>query len=960
MRLEAIDSIDPRETEILTQLSRDPDQGVRRAAINRLTDVPALSRLAQDADPEDLPVLAARKESLLFQQIVDCEDGAEWQDHLDQINSPELLAKLAVEGRLPEVRLAAVHRIDDQQLLAGILKHNCGKQAAMAAMAKITDEPLLADLSEGAASKTTRRLAAEKIAEIERQRNQPNAKEILARKLHALADEAVRLQASPIIDAAVLRLAEIRQEWQALDRAHMHPAYSAFSIICNDVEKKYKEILEHRKTEQEKAAGYDQFRTRLDELCTVIERLSCVTDDDAEAAKAQAVAEWEVLVNEPNSKMVPSPTTTKRFAVACRAFATNREKIHQEKGRVEIVAQKCAETRALIAGRELKKAASRLAEAEKRLAPMKFNYFSKSTLEKLVADVSSELHWAETEIRSQGLTRRQEICAELEGLADSEDCAHMERQLQTLKQAWQKLARLEDAEGKELEQRFQKIVAELTGKLKALAHAQDWQLWANLTLKEKLLDRVAALDQEEDLETVVKVIKEAQAEWKQIGPVPHKESQKLWDEFHSACTRNFERAMPFLEEQKAGRVAAMDRRREICELAAGLAESNDWQQTTLAIKELQEEWKTLPHGSRREEQKLYQQFREACDRFFARRQEHYQGQEVERSQHLIAKERLCEEAELLAATPQIDYSRRFKHLQSEWKKIGPVPRNKEEAVWQRFRAACDAYFQWLAAEQQQNLQRKEALCEAVERLVAETTAEDNRKEVAARLTELQQQWKEIGPVPPDRSEALWQRFRQPCDAFFAARHQEYEKDEEQRRGNQGRKEEILAKAEELAGQRQDKETAAQLQQLQKEWFETGPAPREINKELNDRFKALCDAFFADRRQYFIDLQTQQLENQKKKESLCLRLENILGLSYQPGAGEKGKALSLAEELKQAMEDNFMLAGRRHEKKDLSGEVKRIEQEWQKIGPVPPRQIRPLTERYHKALAAYYKNQRSAK
>ena len=174
------------------------------------------------------------------------------------------------------------------------------------------------------------------------------------------------------------------------------------------------------------------------------------------------------------------------------------------------------------------------------------------------------------------------------------------------------------------------------------------------------------------------------------------------------------------------------------------------------------------------------------------------------------------------------------------------------------------------------------------------------------------------------------------------------------------KEELLARAEELAGRSKDQETAAQLQQLQKEWFETGPAPREINKELNDRFKDLCDAFFADRRQYFIDLHSRQLENQKKKESLCLRLENILGLSYQPGAGERGKALSLAEELKQAMEDNFMLAGRRHEKKDLSGEVKRIEQEWEKIGSVPPRQIRPLTERYRKALVAYYKSQRSQK
>lgn len=962
VRLAAVGSIEPGETELLSALSReDPDQGVRRAAISRLTDLTALSRLARNAVPEDIPVVAARKDTLLYQQIVDCADTGEWRDNLDQITSPELLAKLAVEGRLPEVRLAAVNRIEDQQLLAGIIKQNCGKHPAMAALAKITDEALLADLSESAASKTARRLAAEKIAAIAKQRNQPSDQEIIARKLHDLVAEAARLQASNDIDAAAFRLEAIKQEWQELDRANTHPASSAFQRICNDVEdRRYKEMLDRRKVDQEKAARYEQFQARLNELCSIIERVSCSPANDAEAVKAQAVADWATLVNDPNGEMVPSATLTKRFTDACRAFGSNREKISPERGLVEVIEKKCAEIRELIAGHDLRKAAARLADAEKSLASMKFNFFSKAAIEKLVANASSELHRAETEVRTRNLTRRQEICVELEHLAQAEKHSHIERQLQTLKQEWQQLAKLEDAEGKELEQRYEKIVAELTEKLKTLEHQQDWQLWANLTLKEKLTERVVALDHEETLETVLNVIKQSQDEWKQIGPVPHKESQRLWDAFHGACTRNFERAKPFLEELKTRRVEAMARRKEICVLAAELAESDDWQKTALAIKELQEEWKTLAHGSRREEQELYQQFRAACDRFFARRQEHYESQDKERGQNLTDKVKLCEEAEQLAATPQNDYPKIFKRLQSDWKKIGPVPRKKEEAIWQRFRAACDSYFHWLEAEQLKNLQRKEELCETAEKLVAEATAEGNRKELAARLTELQQQWKEIGPVPPDRSEAVWQRFRQPCDTFFAARHEEYEQEEEQRRANQGQKEEILAKVEDLAGRSKDKETAAQVQQLQKEWFEIGPAPREVNKELNDRFKTLCNAFFEDRRQYFTDLHTQQLENQKKKESLCLRLENILGLSYNTEARQKGKALTLAEELKQAMEDNFMLAGRRQEKKDLSGEVKRIEQEWQKIGPVPPRQIRPLTDRYKKALDVYYKNQQPSK
>jgi hypothetical protein len=209
-------------------------------------------------------------------------------------------------------------------------------------------------------------------------------------------------------------------------------------------------------------------------------------------------------------------------------------------------------------------------------------------------------------------------------------------------------------------------------------------------------------------------------------------------------------------------------------------------------------------------------------------------------------------------------------------------------------------------------------------------------------------------VPLDRKDALWQRFRKPCDLFFAARQEQFAKDDELRRLNQARREDLLARAEDLAGREADHETTRELQEIQKEWFAAGPAPREINRELNDRFKNLCDAFFDGRRQFFSELKAQQLANQKKKESLCLLLENILGTTNKSGATGRGKALSLAEELKQAMEDNFMLAGRR-DKKDLGEEIKRIEQDWQKIGSVPYKQNQPLTARYKKALDIYYKS-----
>jgi hypothetical protein len=654
---------------------------------------------------------------------------------------------------------------------------------------------------------------------------------------------------------------------------------------------------------------------------------------------------------------VQSAALQKRFANGCRAFDNIQEKIRREKEIIDNIEKKCAETRKLILAHNLKKAADRLADTEKDLATIKCKYFPGTATQKLVSDTATDLNETEKKLRAENLAKRLKICDELESLANTENHGRTERQLQALRQTWQQLPSLEDAAGIELAQRFQKVVDDLTEKLHNFQNERDWQLWANLSLKEKLAETVVALDQQENLETVVKVIKESQVEWKTIGPVPQKRAQKLWEKFHTACNRNFQRAEPYLQELKNRRAEALVRRQEICLQAAELAESSEWQKTATALKGLQEEWQTLMHGSRRRENELYLQFREACNRFFARRHEDSQRQKKDRGQHLHEKERLCEEAERLAAEPQADHSQKFKKLQAAWKKIGPVSRKQEEMIWKRFRAACDKYFNWRSEEQQQNLQRKEELCEKVEKLLAETTEDDNQKEIAGQLTKIQQQWKEIGPVPHNRSEAVWQRFRKPCDLFFKGRQEQFEKEKEQHRLNQGRKEKLLAQAENLAGQEADKKTISQLQKLQKEWRDTGPAPREINKELNERFKNLCDAFFAGRREYFADLTGEHFDNLKKKEILCLRLENITNTTYQPVGKRPGKALSLAEELKQAMEDNFMLAGRRNEKKTVQEEIKRIEEDWQKIGPVAQDRIRPLTARYQKALDSYYKSQR---
>ncbi len=957
VRLAAIGEIDPAETEILTELSvNDPDHRVRRGAIEHLADPVVLANLTRLVAPAELPLVVARKEQLLHDLVLACPDQDLGLKSLREISSPELLASIAVNHSRTEMRREAVERIADQQILAQVLEQNCGKEPARVAMAKISDEELLTRLSKSAASKTARQLAGDKLAEINHRRTQPDPAEIVRRTLSALATEAAAMLSSIDIDQAAAKLELGKEQWRKLDPDGNHPDYSFFTGICDDFARKFREIEERRALEREKALDYARLQAGLAEICTTIERLTSSPDPAAEDEKERMVSSWHALLAETAGKVTPSPAMAKKFAEVCRSFEISRPKIVREKDLLDTIEQDRQTAKGLIEKGALKKAGAALAEAEKKLVELNFKYFNPAATRKLITATAADLARAEQENHERNFERARQICAELEKISAQVD-TRTEGQLQELLRNLRELPNLYGAEAETLKDRFRKGVAELTAKLQGFQQERDWQLWANLTLKEKLTAQVEALDGEEDLATVFKVVRESQEKWKSIGPVPLKKSRKLWDRFHAACERSFKRTEPYLAERNAMRAEALERRREICARAAKLSESSDWRQTADTLKELQTEWQNLPAAPRQEERKLFKQFRKECDRFFARRQEVYLERDTDRREQLHKKEELCAEAEALAAEPQPEYAIKFRDLQADWKKAGPVPREEADQIWTRFRTACDLFFSWLDQERRANLAQKEELCRRAEKIVAGTEQTAGRKEIAEQLAEMRRQWQEIGPVPRGESDAIWQRFCRPADSFFKAGQQQREEENHNRRLNQDRKEKLLARAEELAGLGADNKTTARMEKLQNEWSESGSAPRNTDKELNQRFKALCDAFFGGHSQYFSDLKQEQFENQKKKESLCLRLENILGDTRNPESGDGGRALSLAEELKQAMEDNFILAGRRNEKKTVDEEVGRIEQDWRNTGAAPYDQAGPLHKRFQDALDRYYRSRR---
>lgn len=958
VRRAAVLEMSSADQEILANLARgDQDRGVRLVAIARLTDHSLLSELAGAAvEGEIAEAVARRRDQLLHEAILSQGDLAACREALAGLTNQALLADLAVRAEHAEVRMAALEQLTDQELLAGVVEKNCGREVAGAALARIDREDLLERLQATATGKTTRRLAGEKLAALVAARSVPDPAQVTAARLHELAAAAARLGEAVVLDKAEERLAGLQAEWRELDPAGGHPDAAAFAASCVNLVARLEEVRQRRAEEEAKAARYEEQQAQLEGFCLGVEKLINSGAPEAAAEVRGIESQWRAALA---GEIVTSAALAKRFEQAVRAFHKTREKVAEEQAVHTALTGRLAEADKLFGAGELDKAAGLLAALEMELGEVKFKHLSAAPLLQRSRELARTLGEVREERFRENLERRRQLCEQAANLLATGKLQQAELQARELRQAWQQLPLLAGPESDTLVSAFNASMEAFAEKLHNFEHDRDWHLWANLTLKQELVKKVEGLAEVADLGQVVEEIKAAQVAWKGIGPVPQRLSQKLWDRFHGACNQQYERCAPFLEEQKLAQAAAVTRKEELCVKAEELAESEEWQKTTEAIKALQGEWKSLPVGPRHRENQLFLRFRKGCNRFFERRKEYYETGDESRRQNLAEKVKLCEEVEKIVAAPRWNDAGRIRTMQGRWKKIGQAPKAQNDAVWERFRAACDRYFAWLEAEKLSNLRRKEELCLEVEQTLAAITPETMLKEVSAHLVDLQRQWKELGPVPDEQRDALWQRFNTPCDEFFADRHRHFEEAEKNRRLNLEKKEELLRQAEEQAAQGNNRQTAEAIQSIQKEWQQVGQAPKEIDRELNHRFKELCHAFFEGRRQHFANLESERLENQRKKESLCLRLESLVGAAT-PAARPVDQALSLAEQLKMAMENNFMLAGRRDELATVQAEVKRLQEEWKRIGPADRKHEAALQVRFHQAFNRFHEEHKLEK
>ena len=387
----------------------------------------------------------------------------------------------------------------------------------------------------------------------------------------------------------------------------------------------------------------------------------------------------------------------------------------------------------------------------------------------------TEYNAAQEANREANLEKKRQIIALINEIANDPD--NINRQFNRVKQLQQEFKDAGDVPATaetEIWKEFQRATERFYDVLKMNKELRDYDFKKNLELKQQLCEEAEALDEESDVVTAFRKLQELHNKWREIGPVAKELREELWARFKAASSAINKKYQTFFEDRKSKEKENADAKTELCEKIEQITTDDlktyaQWDEVTKQIIALQEDWKKLGYASRKANAALFARFRKSCDEFFAKKAEFYKSMKDELSTNLAKKIDLCERAEaLMDSTEWKEATDKFVEMQKEWKTIGPVVKKHSDAVWKRFIAACDHFFDQkkkqnvnVHAVEHENLKAKK---EVIATLKA--TIEEAAEDAAQTVRNLMDRWQEIGHVPFKEKDKIYAQYRELVDKAF--------------------------------------------------------------------------------------------------------------------------------------------------------------------------------------------------
>ena len=376
--------------------------------------------------------------------------------------------------------------------------------------------------------------------------------------------------------------------------------------------------------------------------------------------------------------------------------------------------------------------------------------------------------------REDNLAKKEAVIADLKALLEKqEDVNATFPEFREIQNRWRAIGPVPAQSYRNINETYQLYVEQFYDMVKINRELRDLDFKKNLEAKEQFCAYAEKLAENPNVVEAFRELQKLHEQWKEFGPVAKEYRDQIWDRFKAATAVINKKYQAFFEGIKEQQAENLVKKTALCEKVEEIAErevtnSNEWNAFSKEIEDVQKEWKTIGFASKKENQKIYDRFRAACDKFYGRKRDFYTEYKDSINANLEKKISLCEAAEALkSSTEWKKATDQFINLQKQWKEIGAVPRKKSEQLWKRFRAACDEFF----AERDKNAKPENDFygnLKAKQRLIEEIKAYEikNDDSDAAAMQDFQKRWQEIGFVPFKEKDNIAQAYKEALNLKF--------------------------------------------------------------------------------------------------------------------------------------------------------------------------------------------------
>lgn len=403
-----------------------------------------------------------------------------------------------------------------------------------------------------------------------------------------------------------------------------------------------------------------------------------------------------------------------------------------------------------------------------------------------------------------------------------------------------------------LEALFKEIMGEIKEKRSALSAALEQEKEENLAKKLEILEKMKTLTEStEDTTAIYNEFKQLQQEWNDIKQVPSGRQNELWRSYQLYTEKFYDMVKLNNEFREYDFKKNLEQKTHLCEAAEKLAEETDVISAFHQLQKLHQEFRAIGPVAKELRESLWARFKAASTVINRRHQQHFEELKEKEQNNLDQKTVICEIVESMeydtftTFSDWEDKTQEILALQAKWKTIGYAPQKMNVKIFERFRSACDEFFHRKAAfyksikeNMAKNLEKKRELCEKAEALKEST----DWKATAELLTQLQKEWKNIGPVSKKHSDSIWKRFIGACDYFFEQKNKATSSQRSIEMENLAKKENIIQQLTELQESSNQEETTEKIRQLTKEWNEVGFVPFKDKDRIYKTYHALIDKF----------------------------------------------------------------------------------------------------------------------